>query len=267
VIESLTSKQNQSPLISVVTVVYNREHEIEETIQSVLHQTFQDLEYVVIDGASKDRTPEIIRQYGDQIDTWISEPDKGIYDAMNKGLSYAKGKWVYFLNSGDVFYDPKVLEQIAASLTKTSYEVVAGKVLTTGEGGGAFFPLRERMTDHSARTLFSSAFCHQAMFVRRQAYLAAGGFNREFKTFADFDVIHRIIQQSNGFEKTEILIARYDLSGVSNNWRYAMRHFTESEKLFEAHGEGSGAVAYALRWLKARFFYFRKWSLNALKGS
>lgn len=254
-------------LISVVTVVYNRAAEIDETIQSVSRQTFKDVEYIIIDGGSSDGTVDIIKRNEKAITRWISEPDKGIYDAMNKGLAMAKGTWVYFLNCGDAFYNERVLETIATPLSKTKFTVLAGKVFTTGSGGGSLLPRDERMKNNSARMLFSSSFCHQAMFVRREAYVTAGGFNREFRTFADFDVIHRIIQETNGFERTDIVIARYDLSGISNNWQYTLRHFRESEKLFETHGEGSGIWGYALRYLKAYLFYFRKWSSNLLTRS
>lgn len=98
--------------ISIITVCYNAAAELEETILSVINQTFQDYEYIIIDGGSKDGTLDIINKYKDKITFWISEPDKGIYDAMNKGLNYASGEWINFMNAGDIFTNNNVLTQI-----------------------------------------------------------------------------------------------------------------------------------------------------------
>ncbi|MDB4026803.1 glycosyltransferase [Candidatus Thioglobus sp.] len=100
---------NSKPMVSIVTIVYNDEEYLEETIQSVLSQTYDNVEYIVIDGGSTDGTLDVIKQYKDRIDHWISEEDRGIYDAMNKGVNLAKGEWINFMNSGDVFHDNDVL--------------------------------------------------------------------------------------------------------------------------------------------------------------
>jgi len=93
----------QKPLISIITVVFNGEQLLEKTIQSVINQTYDNVEYIIIDGGSTDRTIEIIQKYEHAIDYWISENDKGIYNAMNKGISLATGAWVNFMNGGDIF--------------------------------------------------------------------------------------------------------------------------------------------------------------------
>ena len=100
------------PLITVVTVVFNGEATLEQTIQSVVNQTYDNVEYIIVDGGSKDRTLDIIKKYEDRIDYWQSEPDKGIYDAMNKGIELANGDWINFMNSGDSFYNECVIKNI-----------------------------------------------------------------------------------------------------------------------------------------------------------
>src|SRR4051812_15125406 len=101
--------QKQSPVVSVITIVYNGGALLEGTIQSVLKQDPTHLEYIIIDGGSKDNTLDVIKKYTDQIDFWVSEPDKGIYDAMNKGLNAATGDYVWFMNAGDHIHGKDVL--------------------------------------------------------------------------------------------------------------------------------------------------------------
>ena len=100
------------PLISIITVVFNGEKYLEETIQSVINQTYSNVEYIIIDGGSSDGTLDIIKKYEERIDYWVSEKDKGIYDAMNKGIDVASGEWINFMNAGDGFYADDVLDKI-----------------------------------------------------------------------------------------------------------------------------------------------------------
>lgn len=100
-----------NPLISVVTVSYNAVSTIEQTILSVINQTYPHIEYIIIDGGSTDGTVDIIKKYADKIAYWVSEPDKGIYDAMNKGIKVATGEWINFMNSGDCLYRNDTIEK------------------------------------------------------------------------------------------------------------------------------------------------------------
>ena len=102
----------EKPLISVVTVVYNGEKTLEQTILSVVNQTYNNVEYIIIDGGSKDNTLDIIKKYEDKIDYWQSEPDKGIYDAMNKGIKLATGEFIYILGCDDFLIDKDIFENI-----------------------------------------------------------------------------------------------------------------------------------------------------------
>jgi glycosyltransferase involved in cell wall biosynthesis len=107
-----TTAEKQPPVVSVITIVYNGGDLLEGTIKSVLKQDSSHLEYIIIDGGSKDQTLDIIKKYSDQIDFWISEPDRGIYDAMNKGLNAATGDYVWFMNAGDHIHGENVLTSI-----------------------------------------------------------------------------------------------------------------------------------------------------------
>ena len=110
---------------SIITVTYNSVNSIEKSIRSVLAQSYPDREYIIIDGGSKDGTVDIIRHYSDRINYWVSEPDKGIYDAMNKGIKIATGDYLIFMNADDVFADTEVLQKVAG-LIKADADVIYG---------------------------------------------------------------------------------------------------------------------------------------------
>ena len=119
------------PKISVVTVSYNAVTTIEETILSVVNQTYKNIEYIIIDGGSTDGTVDIIKKYADRIDYWVSEPDKGIYDAMNKGIVKSTGEWIHFLNAGDVYLNTHILEDCIRCFNekKVKADVLYGDVI------------------------------------------------------------------------------------------------------------------------------------------
>ena len=163
------------PLITVITVVFNDEKYLEETIQSVINQTYANVEYIIIDGASTDGTVDIIKKYEGRIDYWVSEPDGGIYDAMNKGIGIANGEWIYFLGSDDVLLN--VLHEMAGNFIdkKTIYY------------GDVYMPKKHRRYDgeFTLYKLMLRNICHQAIFYPKEVfnkYL----FDLKYKSFADY---------------------------------------------------------------------------------
>ena len=114
------------PLISIVTVVYNGIKDIEKTIQSVIGQNYPKIEYIIIDGGSNDGTVEVIKKYADYVDYWVSEPDGGIYYAMNKGIEVAKGEWIHFRNCGDYFINESILMNFFANKIENDVIIVHG---------------------------------------------------------------------------------------------------------------------------------------------
>lgn len=149
------------PLVSVVTVVYNRAQELETTLASVVNQTYGQVEYIIVDGGSTDGTLDIIKKYEDRIDFWISEPDKGIYDAMNKAIDLATGEWINFMNSGDRFAAPDALTFFERPF---SADVVYGDAEIEYPG----FTKAWKKTELS-NLWKRMAFCHQACFVKTAA--------------------------------------------------------------------------------------------------
>ncbi len=156
----------QKNLISIITVTYNAVDFIEETIKSVINQTYKNIEFIVIDGGSVDGTLDIIKKYENQISYWISEPDKGIYDAMNKGINYAHGEWLNFLNAGDSFVDSSVLEKIFVSGDDVA-TLIYGDIITIEENDGEKKPHYAIMLENDKSIRTGMNVCHQAIFYHK----------------------------------------------------------------------------------------------------
>ena len=168
------------PKISVITICLNAAPVIGAAISSVLDQTYQEIEYIVIDGGSVDGTVELLRHYRQQNKlTYISEPDAGIYDAMNKGIKMATGEWIFFLGSDDVFFDDKVLERIFTG-HYAEVEIIYGNVQYLHAGilyDGPF----------DQEKISVKNICHQALFVKRTVFDKVGVFNTKYKMSADYE--------------------------------------------------------------------------------
>ena len=201
-------------LISVVTVCYNAADTIEKTMLSVLNQTYHDIEYIIIDGGSTDGTVEIIRKYADRIAYWVSEPDKGIYDAMNKGIKVATGEWINFMNAGDEFVDEGVIEKLFQNRTIDTVGVVFGDTLFIHKSKQKIV----KFGDDPHHKIMPS--CHQSIFCRR-ILLARILFDLRYKIAADYNLFFQLRQMDIEFQYVQLVVAVYDAAnGISsrNEW-------------------------------------------------
>ncbi|MEQ9880398.1 glycosyltransferase family 2 protein [Pectobacterium aroidearum] len=217
-----------TPKITVITVVYNNVGELQETINSVSSQTYLNIEYIVIDGGSKDGTLDVIKGNAKVIDNWISEPDNGIYDAMNKGVHLATGDFVIFMNSGDKFYDADVIFNVIQQ-SNISADIIYGD----------HFTVNSRVSDgrHNAKDMselkFGMICSHQSMFFRREL-LKERGFSYNYGTAADYELICYLYAKKAKFHKLEsIIISYYRAGGVSDQKRikslyYAYKAFNDN---------------------------------------
>jgi glycosyltransferase involved in cell wall biosynthesis len=153
-------------MVTIITVVFNCKKYIEETILSVINQTYRDFEYIIIDGGSTDGTVDIIAKYADEISYWISEPDKGIYDAMNKGIKVAKGDWFNFLNAGDRFVNDQIVEKIFSGDLKGA-TLIYGDIMVLKENGKSFYHKVGTLKDDKS-IIRGMNVCHQAIFYNRE---------------------------------------------------------------------------------------------------
>ena len=198
---------NAKPEFSVVTVVYNGVKNIDGTIASVLNQDYQNFEYIVIDGGSSDGTIEKIKSFGEKIDQFVSEPDRGIYDAMNKAAKLAKGKWIYFLNVGDYFYDDQVLSDLSKQITEAS--LVFGK----HQSDYGYF---QRIHKPAAikNLQWGMIFSHQAM-VAKTELLKQQLFDLKYKYSADYNFIYKLYKEGHVFKQVELIFAKLEAEGAS----------------------------------------------------
>lgn len=192
-------------IITIVTVVYNGVNEIENTILSVINQTYNEIEYIVIDGASKDGTVDIIKKYADKITLWISEPDKGIYDAMNKAIDKSSGDWILFMNAGDFFYSDNSIEQVFTPDCDDykAYNVVYGDAQFRLK---SFSYIMEAMESTPSRFM---PFSHQAAFTR-VAVAKANQFDTTYKIAADTAFFMKLIRNGSVFKRVPVIVCSYD---------------------------------------------------------
>jgi len=201
----------QKPLISIITVVFNGEQLLEKTIQSVINQTYDNVEYIIIDGGSTDRTIEIIQKYEHAIDYWISENDKGIYNAMNKGISLATGAWVNFMNGGDFFYRLDVLESMFDKRNYHGVGVIYGNHQVRYPSGR----FRLAKSGKIENLWKGSQFCHQASFISLN-YHKQNAFNLCEKIVADFEFFYIAWKRKVKFFRVNVTVASYESGGVSD---------------------------------------------------
>lgn len=205
---------NANPKVSVVTVCYNSAQLLEKTIASVAEQTYDNIEYIIVDGASTDGTLKLIEAKKQFIAKWISEPDGGIYDAMNKGTEMSSGEWIIFMNAGDTFHSANTVQDVFSRSYSPKTAVVYGHVNKLYDNG-ANSVVKKAEAPHNSHRMF---FCHQCAFTRRSALLKFP-FDTRHRMSADFKLYKTLFKNKLHFEKIDEIIANFDTDGVSNRYR------------------------------------------------
>lgn len=223
----------EHPLISVVTVSFNAVRDIEKTILSVINQTYQNIEYIIIDGGSTDGTVDIIKKYAGHITYWVSEPDKGIYDAFNKGWKIAKGEWIYYLGADDVLL-PNAFTSIFLS-DLNEYGIVFGDVIYKTPLG-----LIHKNSNRNIDSIKKRLNCsHQGFIMRKNIIAKMGGFDfYQYKISADYDLILRSYLTGFTMKYVPVEIAIFDTSGTSGTHKmekecFIIRRNNKSIGLFQ----------------------------------
>jgi len=208
---------NTSILISIITVTYNAGDFIEKTIENVALQTYPNIEYIIVDGGSTDHTVEIIKKHTNVVTRWISEPDKGIYDAMNKGIKMSTGELIGIVNASD-YYEPNAIEVMAnAYQNHKDCGIFHGNINLLNEDG-SFFKLKKPDTD---LTHLSNGFTlyHPTFFVTRATYEQRGLYDTQFKITADYDFALRCSLACVKFYYVDKVISNFCIGGISSTDR------------------------------------------------
>jgi len=206
------------PKLSVITIVYNNVKDIERTMLSVLNQTYPNIEYIVIDGASKDGTKKVIRKFQNRLAKFISEPDHGIYDAMNKGLALATGEYVLFMNSGDEIYSTETVEDVFQSAD--SADIYYGETEMYNEQWLSLGQRRHRAPENFNWRSFKYGMSvgHQAVYIKRSI---TEPYDLQYKYSADIDWVIKAAKKASSIVNTHIYVAKYLVGGMSKKKHFA----------------------------------------------
>lgn len=216
-----TLSKMESPLITVITVSYNAASSIEQTIISVINQTYPNIEYIIIDGGSTDGTVEIIKKYADRIAYWVSEPDKGLYNAMNKGVMHSTGEWLNFMNAGDVLIHKSTINNIVSCGMNS--DIISGIAVTS-------YRYWKPVKEDKLELLFflKDNINHQSTFIRRKL-LVAHPYDEKLKIASDAKFFFEsLIIHDASYKDVEIEVCRCDDPGVSANIEQSMRERYDS---------------------------------------
>lgn len=243
--------------LSVITVCYNAQESIEKTMKSVLSQSYKNTEYLIIDGKSTDRTLEIVQEYQKKYDNirLISEKDNGIYNAMNKGASFAQGDYIYYLNCGDLFFNEKTLEQVMYTIDKNKPDILYGDIDVD------YGDYRKRI--HYAKNKQMKALwialgitvCHQAVFSKT-SLVQENRFDETFKLWADQEWMMRLLGKRAVPETIEMPVCVYDGFGESSSTANLELVFKESDRITKKY---MPVVYYMTKPAKGLLRIYRRW--------
>jgi glycosyltransferase involved in cell wall biosynthesis len=201
--------------LSIITINRNNSEGLNKTIESIVSQAFIDFEYIVIDGASTDASVDIIKQYEDKITYWISEPDNGVYNAMNKGILKASGEYCLFLNSGDWLVDKKVISDFINS--KFTEDIVSGNLMLIGNGESV---LRKaiKLDDLGFEHLYNNRIPHPSTFIRKDLFNKYGLYNEDNKIVSDWEFfLLCLIIHNCSYSNFDRVISNFYMNGISSN--------------------------------------------------
>lgn len=249
------------PLISIITVCFNSEKTIRKTIESVLNQTYANIEYILIDGKSTDITVEIIKEYEQQFNEkgmiyrYVSEPDKGIYDALNKGISLASGEWIGIIHSDD-WYENDALEKLFLTEGITNYDLIYGLVKVIANDKQIHSVEQKMFT-----SLPTDPMQHQAIFVQRRLHGEIGLYSTDYKIAADYDFLLKCFLAGKNAKFIFCIVASFSRTGISNSDKMAHVSVLECYQILYRNGLISKTKLLVIGYTKAGLL----WLINKLR--
>ena len=248
-----SSNVEQSDLMSnikfsIVTISLNSEEDIENTIVSVADQTYKNKEHIIIDGGSQDSTVDIIRKYNEHLSYWVSEPDKGIADAFNKGIKQATGDYILFINSDDFLINNKALESIYSSIQDQIDYYIFGVMSVYPDKTLKLMPNR----NFGLSTYFKMGSCHQGHVISKKLFEKYGTYDNSFKIGMDYDFVLRVLSQRVVSRSVDVAISCMGQAGISSrkDWAGLSQRFMDERKAQEKNCANVVLKAtYPLYWL------------------
>lgn len=200
--------------LSVITINYNNSIGLEKTVRSIVGQSFKDFEFIIIDGGSNDGSVDVIKKYSHKISFWVSEKDKGIYNAQNKGIEKATGEYCLFLNSGDYLVDDNVFQNVFS--TNLKHDIIYGDMVIIDPSDEK---MDFKMPDHiGVRQMLADTLWHPVSFIKRELFSKYGNYNEIYKIVADYDFFVRVIIGKKVSSKhLPIKICVFDRTGISSD--------------------------------------------------
>lgn len=250
----MSNHNRPSPKFSIITVTYNADKVLESTLQSVISQNYENVEYILVDGGSTDHTLEIARRYKNHISQIISEPDKGLYDAMNKGIRLATGDYLCFLNAGDKLHENNTLQKITQTLTNEALpDVIYGETAIVDEKGDFLHMRRLSTPEQLDWKSFKQGMlvCHQAFFARRELAIVRL-YDLQYRFSADFDWCIRIMKEARHLHNTRLTLIDYLNEGMTTR-----NHRASLKERFRIMVKHYGWLSTVLHhaWFVIRLFY------------
>ncbi len=250
-------KMNNSPKVTMVTVTYNAQEYLEKTFQSVIEQDYPNTEYIIIDGASTDKTLNLIKKYENYIDYWISEQDDGIYDAMNKGIEKATGEWINFMNAGDTFSSTNILKNVFEKETlKKNIDVLYGGVNIVDESYNFINHIKAKPMN----TIWEGSYCnHQSLFIKTKI-MKKYKFNLDYKLAAEKELFIKLFINKHKYKILNFPISNFVISENSFSTKHKIidsiemlyiltKYINTPEKIFN-HNHYNRLTSYAPKKLK-----------------
>lgn len=243
------------PLISVITSTFNADQHLLTAIKSIREQTYSNMEWVIVDGASQDTTLDIIRRNEDVIDYWASEPDHGIYEAWNKGLHIARGDWICFLGADDFLWEPNVCERMAAALvlTNRTTNVVYGQMALVNARGEELYRVGQPWQELKSRFHGTMCIPHPGLMHHRSLFKARGGFDQTYKIAGDYELLLRELIHHEAVFVPDLIMVGMRVGGVSSDPAHTLISLGEVRRAQRAHGIFFPPFYWCVAMLKMRF--------------
>jgi len=247
---------SNKPLLSIITAVYNGEKFLEETIKSIINQTYENVEYIIIDGASTDGTVDIIKKYEDKLSYWVSESDQGISDAFNKGVRVAKGDYINFQGDGDGFVSPEALEKVFVDISPVQDMFVSARIQRIDIDGKELFCSKHIENFDKKSLLFRMSLPHQGLFTHKNYFKKYGLFDLNNTFCMDYDHLLRSYHEFPKVVTRDVVVARWRDDGLGNG--KTLEIFKEYDKIKRDNGVASKLVLDYIKYWTLFKYYVKK---------